>query len=86
LAAGDHRGSVCHLLDDDLMARYPCSGCGDMHCPGQCFLECEADYTEDEPTTSTLTIADLLAKYGSQLTQERIEEKPLGDGWNRWAA
>jgi hypothetical protein len=64
------------------MNRYPCSGCGKLTCEGQCFLECEADYTEDEPTTSTLTIADLLAKYGSQ----RIEEKPLGDGWNRWAA
>jgi hypothetical protein len=51
------------------MNRYPCSGCGKLTCEGQCFLECEADYTEDEPTTSTLTIADLLAKYGSQLTE-----------------
>jgi hypothetical protein len=50
---------------------HPCSGCGLWHCDGQCFLECEADYPEDEPTTSTLTIADLLAKYGSQLTEVR---------------
>lgn len=60
---------------------HPCSGCNKWHCDGRCFDECPSDYTEDEPTTSTLTIADLLAKYGSQLTDVRV--KPLGDGWHR---
>jgi hypothetical protein len=64
-----------------------CQSCGLKSCDGiECYLTDPSDYPEDEPTTSTLTIADLLAKYGSQLTGERIEEKPLGDAGNRWAA
>jgi hypothetical protein len=47
-----------------------CQSCGLKSCDGiECYLADPSDYTEDEPTTSTLTIADLLAKYGSQLTE-----------------
>ena len=56
------------------MTRRPCTGCGLWRCEGECYLESE------EPTISTQALADLIAKYGSQLTETEPKKRPDG----RW--